>query len=227
MTIHYPNSLEKSTPPTIKFRLASSVCFFAAPLFVLASGSSVLWAEESGSGVAEKTLIDFTSPDASKQVITAKGVPACSVIMVDKTGVAVSFASFQPGDADHPGIHVIPATGNSWDLAAYGHVEAKITNTGDKGIKIVMHVVPTGGGFWTEKNQEALNIQPGETKVLKVVFGHLKGFKPGPAVNTSSIAEIFIFLYHSSMPHSFRIEDLKAAGTAGEKPVVDLTRAKE
>jgi hypothetical protein len=219
MTTHHPSA--RPATPAFEFRRSSGVGFLAALLFMLISGSGMAGAEEPVGALAPKPLIDFNSPDAGKQVAAAKGVPAGSVITVDKTGIAVNFTSFQAGDADHPGIHVIPAAGKSWDLSPYGHVEVKITNTGDKGINVVMHVVPTGEGFWTERNLESLTINPGESKVLKVVFGYLKGFKPGPAINTSSIAEIFIYLYHSTQPHSFRIEDLKAAGTAGEKPVMD------
>jgi len=169
----------------------------------------------------EKLLFDAASPDAAKQVTEAKGVPAGSTISVDKTGIAVNFTAFQPGDADHPGFHVTPATGTEWVLSAYGHVEVKVTNTCDRDIKFVMHVVPAGEDYTAGSNQEFLEIQPGETKVVKVIFGYSHGYKPAQPINSASISEIFIFLYHSIKPHSFHIEQLQAAGTPGEKPITD------
>lgn len=204
----------------MKFPFLSVPRLVALSLFVLVCGMDVARCQGVSTTSASLPLIDFSSPDATKQVVAAKGVPTGSTITADKTGITVDFKAWQKGDADHPAFHVAPATGKSWDLSAYGHVEAKVTNTGDKDIKINVHVVPTGEGFWTERNQEGLQIQPGETKVIRVIFGYSKGFKPAPPVNTSSIAEIFIFLYHSTQPHSFRIDSLTAAGVAGEKPDV-------
>jgi hypothetical protein len=200
-----------------KLPLALNTCLLAG-LLVLDAAARRLPADEAGGAVASKPLVDFASPDASKQIQLAKGTPAGSAVTVDKAGIAVNFTPFQKGDADHPGIHVYPAKGKFWDLAAYGHVEATITNTGAAGFNIVMHVSDEGDGYWTEKKLEFLSIKPGETKTLKVIFGYEKGFKPGAPVKTSKIAEIFIYLYHSTQPHSFRIDELKAAGPAGEKP---------
>jgi hypothetical protein len=55
--------------------------------------------------------------------------------------------------------------------------------------------------------------------VVKVIFGYSHGYQPTRPINSASISEIFIYLYHSIKPHTFRIEELKAAGTAGEKPI--------
>ena len=100
-------------------------------------------------------------------------------------------------------------------------MEAKITNTSDKRFDIIMHVVDEGDDFWTEKKFEFAGFDPGQTKVLKVIFGYQKGFKPGPAVKTDKIKEIYIFVWDKHQARSFRIEELKAAGIAGETPVPD------
>ena len=169
---------------------------------------------------AEMSLIDLNSPEAQKQVAPAKGIPVGSTITVDKNGITVNFTAWQKGDADHPGLQLTPADGKAWDLSAFGHVEANITNTGTAGLNIVMHVVPTGEGPWTERNLEAMQIKPGETKTIKVIFGYAKGYKPvaPPAFTPASVTEIYFYHYHSTQPHSFRIGVVKAAGTAGEKP---------
>jgi hypothetical protein len=209
-------------PTTMKSWLSSFACFLATLLFALAFGSGVVRAEESGSAIAPKTLIDFTSPDADKQVTATKGIPANSVVTVDKTGISLSFPPQKPTDGKHPGVHVTPATGKSWDLSAYGHVEAKITNTSDKvRFDVVMHVVDEGVGFWTERNMEAVSLQPGETKTLRVIFGYQKGFKPGRPLKASSVTEIYIYLWDKAQARSFRVEELKAAGAAGERPLID------
>jgi hypothetical protein len=81
---------------------------------------------------------------------------------------------------------------------------------------------PTKGrtSYWAERKFEFVGFKPGETKVLKVIFGYQKGFKPGPPVKTSKITEIYIFLWGKDQARSFRIEELKAAGAAGEQPSV-------
>jgi hypothetical protein len=211
----------------MKCRSLSCTRLLAALFLVFIAGNSVVRAEEAATAVAAKPLIDFASPDAGKQVVARirdghSGNPKTSVITVDKTGIAVSFPRPQPGDADHPCIHVIPATGKSWDLSAYGHVEAKITNTSDKRFDVVMHVVDEGDSYWAERKFEFVGLKPGETKILKVIFGYQKGFQPGPAVKTSRITEIYIFLWGKDQARSFRIAELKAAGAAGEKPLAGL-----
>ena len=192
---------------------------FILLLFVFSFASGVVWAQNAAT--AEKPLIDFASPDAVKEVQPAKGVPVGSTVTVDKTGIVANFAPRQQGDADHPGFHVFPATGKFWDLSAYGHVEAKITNTGEQGLMAVMHVSDEGDAYWSESKLEFVSIKPGETKTLKVIFGYQKGFQPGVSVKVDKIQEIFFFLYSSPLPHSFRIEELKAAGAAGERPIFD------
>lgn len=224
MNTYHPGLDPRRAPSTRRVSCARPL---AALLLMFVVGWREARAEEAAGNPAPKALIDWASPDASNQVQAAKGVPAGSTVAVDKTGIAVTFAPFQHGDADHPGFHVFPATGKGtfWDLSAYGHVEARITNTGTAGFNIVMHVSDEGEGYWTEKKLEFVNIKPGETKTLKVIFGYEKGFKAGTPVHTAKVAEVSIYLYHSVQPHAFRIEELRAAGAAGETPVLDAQPA--
>ncbi len=201
----------------MKFRLPSFLRVFLTLLFTVASGSRTAWAEGAGKAPAPKLLIDFTSPDAGKQVAPSKGVPA-SIITVDKTGIAMSFP-VQP--APHSGVHVTPATGTSWDLSAYGHIEAKVTNLGPKSLPFVMHVVSDAEGWWVEENAEFIDVKPGDTKILTVYFGYQYGYEPSAAFNPKNIKELYIFLFDTNDPHSFRIEEIKAGGVAGEKPYFD------
>jgi hypothetical protein len=218
-TAHRHNKKE-TLPSTLKLSLSTGGFFLMPLLCVFAFGNIVARAEEPGGAGATKplTLIDFASPDAGKQVTATQGIPEKSSVTVDKTGIALNFQAQKPTDGKHPGCHVTPATGKSWDLSAYGHVEAKVTNTSDKKFDVVMHVVGQGDGFWEEKNMEFVGLNPGETKVLKVVFGYQKGFKPGPPLKSSSVTEIYIYVWDKAQARSFRIEELKAAGVAGEEP---------
>ena len=202
---------------TFQFWRTSSVCLLAAAFFALAARNGALRADEGGNAIAPKLLIDFASPDAGKQVTPTKGVPV-SMITVDKTGIAMSFP-IQP--APHSGVHVTPATGKTWDLSAYGHIEAKVTNTGVKSLPFVMHVVDDTEDYWVETNTEFINVAPGETKVLTVYFGYQYGFEPSASFKSSNIKELYLFLFDTKDPQSFRIEELKVGGVPGEKPHFD------
>jgi len=198
----------------VKHRLSLTSYILAILLLVIAGGTSVREAEAGENGLASKLLIDFDSPDAAKQVTPTKGVPA-SIITVDKTGISMGFP-IQP--APHSGVYVTPATGTAWDLSAYGHIEAKVINTGEKMLPFVMQVEDGHGGL---DNCEFVNVKPGETAVLKVIFGYQYGYEAGAPIKPSNIKQLYIFLWDTNDPHSFRIEELKAAGAPGEKPYID------
>jgi len=168
--------------------------------------------------VTPRPLIDFAAPTANAQIAPYKALPANSQITVDPTGITVNFPPHQPGDADHPGFAVIPAPGNSWDLSAFGHIEAKVLNAGVKVLPFVMQVEDGSGGL---NNLETMNVNPGETKVVFVYFGYQYGFQPGAPINTASIKSVNIFMWGSPDPHAFRIEELSAGGAPGEKPRLD------
>jgi len=194
-----------------KSLLPSSACFLIAAVVVLACGNFVGRANDSAAGTAPKPMVDLTSPDAAKQIKPNYGDP---VITVDKTGISVSLPAAR---ANYPGIQVIPPTGDSWDLSSYGHIEAKITNTGTSPIRITMAV---NGSFTGApgQNTEIIGIKPAESKVLKVVFGYAWGYHPAPPIETAKIEKLIIFLAKATVDQSFRIEDLQAGGAACEKP---------
>jgi len=206
-------------------RFRSSVCFLVTLLLVLASGSGTAQAQGTGSTNAPKPmpLIDCATPDAGKLLAFSKGTAVGSVFSVDKGGIAVEFAPWRKGDMDHPGIFVYPAQGKFWDLSAYGHIEAKITNTGDvAGYLFSMAIVDEGWNYLQCTHKvECVPLQPGESTTLKLIFGYEMKYKPGLPVKTDKIAAVYFALWvgcHKNTFRSFRIEELKAAGPAGEKP---------
>lgn len=187
---------------------------------VLWTGATLMHAQ-----TAPKLLFDPSSPTAAKQIEIVKADYKRPVnpgpytdFKITNTGLEVTTPGYVQGAADHPGIHIYPAEGTSWDLSKYGHVEATVTNTGTSSFGINLHVIDDKDGSWTENNSEFVDVKPGETRTLKVIFGYSRGFRPIGTANPATILQLFFYLYHSANPHSFRLENIVAAGTPGEKP---------
>jgi len=170
-------------------------------------------AAQVGSSIAPKFLVDPNAA-ASVQQVTAS-TDGQAQVALGKDGITVTM---QGGAADYPGIVIKSESGKPWDLSPFGHIEAKVTNTSDKPLGINMSV---DGESWQVRNTESVTVKPGESKILKVIFGYQYGFKEGPAVKPSSVSEVLFFLSKSNQVRTFRIEDLQAIGAAGEKPPVD------
>jgi len=126
-----------------------------------------------------------------------------------------------PGPKSTPTLFVAPREG-VWDLSAFGHIEAVITNLDQENpLRIEMRV--DNEGDWREKpwNTEPLRVLPGKTMPVKVIFGHQYGFNPGFKLNPAAISKIALFIEHPEATRSYRIESIIAGGPAGEVPPVD------
>ncbi len=177
----------------------------------LLCGASV-WAQVGG--IAPKFLVDPNSPKAAAQI--TPGSEQVSVT-TGKDGITVNIAG---GAAEYPGFFIKPETGSSWDLTPWGRIEARVTNLGTGNLQLSMRVDNKPDG--SSGNTEATTIKPGETKTLKVIFGYSYGFKPGFQLKPGSIQDILFFSAgKKDVARAFRIEDLQASGSAGEKPPVD------
>ena len=168
-------------------------------------------------GIAPKFLLDPNSPQAARQV--APTTDAQASVECGKDGVRVVVKG---GPAGYPGITVHPESGSSWDLSPWGHVEARVTNVGTNAISLGMRV--DNEGDWRQQpwNSENLSLKPGESKVAKVIFGYSYGFQPGYKLKPSAIPQVMFFLNgKSEAERAFRLEDLQASGSVGEKPPVD------
>ena len=194
----------------MKFRRSLSACLLVT--LTLVSGIGVTWAQQGSVGVAPKPLVNLASPDALKQLKANYGDPEFSV---SPKGIAVTLPAAR---SNYPGIQVFPATGDTWDLSPFGHVEARIVNTGEKLLRFTMSVgskLPDS----EVSNAEVIGVKPGESKVIKVIFGYSFGFKPANRPSDpSKTSRIILFADKSDVIQSFRVEDLQAAGAAGEKP---------
>ena len=172
------------------------------------------WAQVGG--IAPKFLVDPNSPKAAGQ-FTPSGEQVS--VTPGKDGITVNIAG---GAEQYPGFFIKPETGAAWDLTPWGRIEAKITNLGAGTLALSMRVDNKPDG--SSCNTEGVNLKPGESKILKVVFGYSYGSKPGFELNPGSIKDILFFCAgKKDTARSFRIEDLQATGSAGEKPPINAS----
>lgn len=129
--------------------------------------------------------------------------------------------TIQPGTNGYPGFFLKPKAGGSWDLSAFGHVEAVVSNTGAEDLRVFLRVDNQGDWKKNPWNTESIEIPPGGSRALRVVFGYSDGQKPGFKLNPASIPQVMFFTGKTDKPKSFRIASLTAGGTPGEKPPPD------
>jgi beta-glucanase (GH16 family) len=131
-------------------------------------------------------------------------------------GLVVSIAA---GAADYPGLGIKPE-GAAWDLSAYGHVAARLVNTGAGELSLNLRV--DNAGEWQKDpwNTESIRLKPGEAGTATVIFGYQYGLKPGYKLDPAKVIQVLFFTTKVTEPVSFRLESLTAAGVAGETPPV-------
>ncbi|MBC2603690.1 glycoside hydrolase family 16 protein [Puniceicoccus vermicola] len=157
-----------------------------------------------------KSLIEFNASDALTRI-----KPSSEQVTVAVQGDAIA-VTIIPESKTYPGVAFLPAAG-FWDLSAYGHIEAKIKNTGTERLRISMRVDNEGNWRDAPWNTETIGIPPGETGTVKVIFGLQSGFKPGYALNPAAIKQVLLFTTKSSAVQSFVVESIQAGGNTGEK----------
>jgi len=164
-----------------------------------------------GAGVEKRVSV------SSGQVSVASTLPASSGLQV----------TIRPGNEGYPGIAIKPA-GAPWNLAAFGHVEAQIVNTGQKPLSLALRVDDAGDWSTNPTNTESITLNPGESGVLKTIFGYSYGYKPSHALKSSAVVNLLLFTTKTDSELSFRLTSLTAGGVAGEKPPVapDAVRIK-
>lgn len=159
---------------------------------------------------------DTSSPQERGFTGTSTQVQIPDQVDVANPGVAVVIT---PGGEDYPGVHFKPL--DPWNLSAFGHVEATVTNTGEKPVVCNLRIDGKTMDGEYGSNTETKEIKPGEKGTVKVYFGYTYGLKPGAKLDTSAIQKVVLFTHKSSVDQSFRIDSIVAGGPAGEKPPVD------
>jgi len=168
------------------------------------------------SSAASKVLLDFNNDLADRLKSTSNQVTVTPSQNPAAPGILVTI---QPGPEGYPGINIKPA-GAPWNLAGYGHVEARVVNTGAKPISVALRV--DGAGDWKDNpwNAESVYLQPGATGTVTTIFGYSYGHKPGYALKPEAVVNMMLFTTKADEVQSFRVESLVAGGPAGEKPPV-------
>ena len=133
-------------------------------------------------------------------------------------GLRVAIA---PGEESYPGIAITPADGKPWNLSTWGEVQAVVVNTGKTPLTLSLRI--DNEGPWQQEpwNVESIQLNPGASGDIKVIFGCSYGHKPAYALKPSAIIRMNVFAGKSAEAQSFRIESITAAGEAGEKLPVD------
>jgi beta-glucanase (GH16 family) len=113
-----------------------------------------------------------------------------------------------------------PAGGaDAWDLSAFGHVEARVVNTGAEAARLYLRVDNEGDWKKSPYNSGVIDLGPGESGTLKVIFGY-QFAQVGYPLNPKRIVNLLMYTGRAETPTSWRIERLVAGGPAGEKQYV-------
>ncbi len=161
--------------------------------------------------------------DGAKEGVESRFVPSSPQVTMERsrqTAVPGVIVTIQPGADAFPGVTLKPENGAVWDLSAYGHIEARIVNLGAETLSVSLRVDNEGDWQLSPWSTESFQIKPGATETIKVIFGYSFG-KAAYALKPAAISKLLLFTKKSEMVQSFRIEQLQAAGPAGEKLAVD------
>lgn len=164
-----------------------------------------------------RPLFDPAAPDAGNTLAptSAQVTPA-----LEAGGLILTVSA---GPEGYPGVVIKPAGAAAWDLSAFGHLEATVTNLGTKKTSLVLQ--PECDGNWQDSpwSAESVWLNPGESKTVKVLFGYNYG-KKSPKFQPAAVKQIRLFTGKADGERKFRIVQLQAAGPAGEKPAADPNR---
>ena len=166
-------------------------------------------------GPAEKPLIDLGHADIVKRIVPSS---SDQVTVTRAAGTDSVLVTCRPGKGDYPGVEVRP-DGANWNLSDFGHIDARITNTGTAAFAVCLRVDNDGDWKTNPWNAENIYPKPGETITVRVRFGYSFGNRAF-ALNPAKIPRLLIFINKPEKEQSFRINSITAGGTAGEKPAV-------
>jgi beta-glucanase (GH16 family) len=163
--------------------------------------------------VMPKTLLEQNPDKAQSQLAPSYGADAQVVAKADASGFDMSI---KKGDAPWPGVVITPVDKKPWNLVLYGHVEAKVTNTGDTEAIINLRVDNAGPSSENRWNAEMKKLAPGQTAVIRVYFGYSYNFQHAFKLDPKAVTRLMFFCTKPDQDVSFRIEDIKASGWEGE-----------
>lgn len=151
------------------------------------------WAQQDA-GPDSVVLYDFSSP-VEVDSVSPIGAEVSAVEGGDKPGIRVAIL----GREGSPGIRLSTPAVDA-DLAAFDGIETEVTNLGSSRVSLHIRLDNPRNAF--RENPEdpvqptsgsQLTLKPGETGMLRVVFGRAYG-KPVPSFNPARITGILIFM---------------------------------
>jgi len=194
-------------------------------LFVWASGAIAL---------GDEVLFDFRNDfDASKLAVTDVRVS------VGKTNAASALRIASGHKAEWPGV-TFKAPQGHWDLSKYEYLSLDVKNTGANKATVCCRVDNPGADGVKNCNTESLELQPGQTGTLKVVFKRkapggldikLFGMRANPpgtkggegGIDPANVTQFLIFVPKPTEDHLFELGTVRAGGSysAPPAPVVE------
>jgi len=100
----------------------------------------------------------------------------------------------------YPGVS-FPVPGNGWDLSGFTGTQIQVNNPGPDPITVAMRVDNAGDAQAKPWSAELVNLNPGETQTLKVVFG--QAFKqPGFKLDPAHVVAIKVYVQGLKQPAS-------------------------
>ncbi|SDT88671.1 Glycosyl hydrolases family 16 [Verrucomicrobium sp. GAS474] len=172
------------------------------PVLLLAAAS--LCGSPSLRAAEEKPVLDLGAADAPQRFTPSSGTIAAASA---SPGVEITV---QPGAEAYPGVSLKPAE-EFFDFAAFGYVEAKITNPGTQLLVVNLRAdnLSPLGGFW---NSDSAKIPPGETRPIRLYFS-----KPVNGFRADRITRLLFFVGKiDGTARSFRIDSIVTGGAPGE-----------
>jgi len=170
-----------------------------------------------GAFAEELPLIDFAKPGAEALVKPNGNPDAIDFKIVDGDGKKALETRCHGGDEGFPGVVIMPENGVSWDLSAFGAVEVKISNLGEKALSVNIRIDNDGDWKETPWNANGFSVAPGKTATGKAVFGFSWG-KPSFKLDSSKATKLLVFTGKAKEERLFRIDSVTAVGKPGEKP---------
>ena len=206
----------------------------AVLLLLNANLHPTLLAQTSPQTVQTEALSSGALPDLQLVEITSGGAARIKPDNFNEATVALSQDPAAPGlnvtlpaSKRTPGVQLAPPEGAAaWDLSKYGHIQARVVNTGTDTMNIFLRVDNKSGDSNEPWDTEKVRLKPGESGTVKVIFGYAYGFNKAYKLNPAEVVRLLFFLDKSAAERTFRIESVTAGGPPGEQPPFDPESAR-
>ena len=151
----------------------------------------------------------FTPTAANLATIKTEKDP---VLSVEGSALKIAF----PHGGDYPGLD-FPLPGGRLDLTGFAGIQAEIVNLGQSRLNVALRADNPGDWRQNPWNTGNVWISPGETKLVKVVFGQSYGHS-GYALDPARVSNIKLFVERPKPDAAILVRHLAPFGTASSAP---------